>query len=83
MIAATGHRRGTPGVLAAIMSPVTYGAFAPLVLLVTGLAEVVDTLDPASAGPQLLVLAAGGLVLLGTVVAPYRLSVRRLDRVNM
>lgn len=83
MTARAGHGRGTPGVLAAIMSLVTYGAFAPLVLLVTGLAEVVDTLDPASAGPQLLVLAAGGLVLLSTVVAAYRTPVRRLDRVNM
>lgn len=79
----TAHRTGRPGVLGAIMFFVTYGIFELLVLVIPGLAEVLDTLDPAMAGPQLLVLLAGALALVGLTVVSYRLSVRRFDRVNL
>lgn len=79
----TGHRTGRPGVLAAIMFFVTYGIFELLVQVIPGLAGVLDTLDPAMAGAQLVVLALGALVFAGLTVVAYRRSVRRFDRVNL
>lgn len=79
----TGHLIGRVGVLAAITFFVSYGIFELLIAVAPGASEVLDTLDPADAGPQLLVLAVGVLAYLGLTAASYRLSVRRFDRVNL
>ncbi|NDK30608.1 ABC-2 transporter permease [Nesterenkonia haasae] len=80
---ATGYKIGRAGVLAGITFFVSYGVFELLVILTPGAGDTLDTLDPADAGPQLLVLALGALVYLGLTSASYRLSVRRFDRVNL
>src|SRR5699024_8667138 len=73
----TGYKADRPGILAAITFFVSYGVIELLVALIPGAAGVLDTLDPADAGPQLLVLALGALLYLALTVASYRLSVRR------
>ncbi|WP_168211782.1 ABC-2 transporter permease [Ruania zhangjianzhongii] len=79
----TGYRTGRPGVLAAIVFFLTYGAFELLVALVPGAADIFDTLDPAMIAPQLLVLGAGALAFAGLTALAYRRSVARFDRVNL
>lgn len=79
----TGYKTGRPGGLAAITFFVSYGAFELLINVIPGVSEVLDTLDPADAGPQLGVLAVGALVYLALTAGSYRLSVRRFDRVNL
>ena len=77
----TGYRTGRPGVLAAL---VFFGSYAIAEVVVALVPPVVlDTLDPAMAGRQLLVLAAGALVYVGLTLVSYRLSVARFDRVNL
>lgn len=79
----TGYKTGRPGVLAAITFFASYGVFEVLVAVVPGASEVLDTLDPAHAGPQLLVLGLGGLSYGLLTVFSYRRSARRFDRVNL
>ena len=79
----TGYRTGRPGVLAGLVFFGSYAIAEVVVALVPPVKEVLDTLDPAMAGPQLLVLAAGALVYVGLTLVSYRLSVARFDRVNL
>lgn len=79
----TGHRIGRPGVAAAITFALSYAAFEGLVALSPGVAESLDTLDPAMFGPQLGVLAAGVLLYVVLTAVSYRRSVRLFDRVNL
>ena len=80
---ATGYRTGRPGVLAALVFFGSYAIAEVVVALVPPVQDVLDTLDPAMAGRQLLVLAAGALVYVGLTLVSYRLSVARFDRVNL
>src|SRR5690625_6820807 len=79
----TGYKTGRPRVLAAITFFASYGVFEVLVAVVPGASEVLDALDPAHAGPQLLVLGLGGLSYGLLTVFSYRRSARRFDRVNL
>ena len=79
----TGYQTGQPGVLAAITFVVSYGLFEVLVAFVPGAKGTLDTLDPAMAGPQLLVLALGAVAYIVLTTISYRISVRRFDRVNL
>lgn len=79
----TGHKIGRAGVLAAIAFFVSYGVLELLVTLVPGARETLDTLDPADAGPQLLVLGVGALIFVGLTALSYRVSARRFNRVNL
>ena len=79
----TGYRTGRPGVLAALVFFGSYAIAEVVVALVPPVQDVLDTLDPAMAGRQLLVLAAGALVYVGLTLVSYRLSVARFDRVNL
>ena len=79
----TGYRTGRPGVLAGLVFFASYAIAEVVVALVPPVKDVLDTLDPAMAGPQLLVLAVGALVYVGLTLVSYRLSVARFDRVNL
>lgn len=79
----TGYRIGRPGVAAAITFALSYAVFEVLVAVVPGAAQTLDSLDPATFGPQLAVLAAGALVYVVLIAVSYRRSVRRFDRVNL
>lgn len=79
----TGHRIGRHGVLAGIAFAAVYGAAELAVALVPGASGVLDTLDAADAGPQLLVLVLGALAFAGLTATSHRLSVRAFERVNL
>lgn len=79
----TGYRTGKPGVIGAIVFFLSYGVFELLVALVPGAADTLDTLDPAMAGPQLIVLVVGALVFGALTWVAHRQSVSRFDRVNL
>ena len=79
----TGYRTGKPGVLAAITFFLSYGLAEGLVAIIPGASAVLDTLDPAMAGPQLVVLVAGALLYISLTTVSYRASIRAFDRVNL
>ncbi|WP_150462758.1 ABC-2 transporter permease [Nesterenkonia ebinurensis] len=79
----TGYKTGRSGVLAAITFFVSYGIFELLINVIPGASDVLDTLDPADAGLQLVVLAIGAVAYLVLTATSYRLSVGRFDRVNL
>jgi ABC-2 type transport system permease protein len=79
----TGWRIGRPGVAATIAFWLTYGALELAVNLVPRAKAVVDTLDAAATGRQLLVLAAGVLVYVAGAVYSYRRAAVNFDRVNL
>lgn len=79
----TGHRTGRPGVTAGIVFFASYGIVEVLVAAVPRLGEVFDTLDPAMAGPQLIVLGVGVIAYVSLTLVSYRRSVARFDLVNL
>ena len=79
----TGYRTGRPGVIAAIVFFLSYGVFELLVALTPGAANALDTLDPAMAGPQLIVLVVGASGFGALTYLAYRQSVARFARVNL
>ncbi|MGD7706388.1 ABC-2 transporter permease [Microlunatus sp. Y2014] len=80
---ASGHRMGKPAVLAGIAFFAVYGVCELVVALVPGVAAVLDTLDPAAAGPQVVVLAVGMVAYMALTVLSYRMSVSRFARVDL
>lgn len=79
----TGYRIGRPGVTAALAFALSYATLEVLVAVVPGAAETLDSLDPATFGPQLAVLAAGAFLYVVLTGLSYRRSVRRFDRVHL
>lgn len=80
---ATGHKIGQPGVRAAVAFFVSYGLFELLVAVIPAANQVLDTLDPSHAGPQLVVLVIGAIGYLTLTTTSYRLSVRRFEQADL